>query len=114
MLQDSPETIAKKIKKAKTDSVEGGVLAEMMLASGGSYPSAEVGTTPSNDIDCDASALKWVSEVRPEAANLLGLYGLATGLSPEQVGRDVDGLNWGSFKARLIDAMVEELTPGVF
>eukprot|EP01050_Picozoa_sp_SAG11_P013912 SAG11_NODE_1662_length_4497_cov_2.281492_4_plen_190_part_00 len=52
---------------------------------------------------------RWDSSSRPEAANLLGLYGMATGMDCIEVARDCDGLAWGEFKQRLADALVEAL-----
>jgi tryptophanyl-tRNA synthetase len=46
---------------------------------------------------------------RPEAANLLGLYGLATGATPSQVAAEMEGKSWGEFKPMLADALVESL-----
>jgi len=48
---------------------------------------------------------------RPEAANLLTLYGLATGKSREEVTADTGALRWGEFKPLLAEAVVEHLRP---
>ena len=83
-LLDSPDVIATKIKRAKTDAVAG------------------FG-------DCvDGSGLA----TRPEARNLLTIYALVTGLaSPEEAARQVADCSWGEFKPRLADAVVEHLGP---
>ena len=77
---DSSETIAKKIKKCKTDSFS----------------------------DC---GLEWDNPERPEATNLLSIYQTVTGLSKEDVLRDVGGMKWGTFKPLLTEALVEGLMP---
>ena len=59
----------RKIKKAKTDSVSAGVTAEMSVLTDDGYGGA----------DARSSTERWDHTMRPEAANLLGLYGLATG-----------------------------------
>ena len=83
-LLDSPEVIASKIKRAKTDAVAGFA-------------------------DCvDGSGLA----ARPEARNLLTIYALVTGLaSPEEAARQVAESSWGEFKPKLADAVVEHLRP---
>jgi tryptophanyl-tRNA synthetase len=81
-LLDSPDTIAAKIKRAKTDG-EAGIAA---LAPDGATP-------------------------RPEAANLLTIYSAVTGMAPEAAAADVAGLSWGDFKPRLADAVVAHLAP---
>jgi tryptophanyl-tRNA synthetase len=48
---------------------------------------------------------------RPEAANLLSLYMLASGMDREQVIRECSGMGWGKFKPLLADALVEALKP---
>ncbi len=48
---------------------------------------------------------------RPEAKNLLTIYGAVTGMSKEEVMADVGGLRWGDFKPRLADALVAHLAP---
>jgi hypothetical protein len=61
--------IAKKIKKAKTDMVPGGVTAGIEIISDAGYGGASQSAS---------GAERWDHADRPEAANLLGLYGLAT------------------------------------
>jgi tryptophanyl-tRNA synthetase len=48
---------------------------------------------------------------RPEADNLLGLYALLAGLSPEQAAGDCAQMGWGQFKPLLAEAAVEALRP---
>jgi tryptophanyl-tRNA synthetase len=48
---------------------------------------------------------------RPEADNLLGLYALLAGLSPEQASADCAQMGWGQFKPLLAEAAVEALRP---
>ncbi|MBU6250130.1 MAG: tryptophan--tRNA ligase, partial [Cyanobacteria bacterium REEB417] len=48
---------------------------------------------------------------RPEADNLLGLYALLAGLSPEQAAADCAQMGWGQFKPLLAEAAVAALCP---
>jgi len=48
---------------------------------------------------------------RPEAKNLLGLYALARGITPQEAEADCSEDNWGTFKIKVTDALVEYLTP---
>jgi tryptophanyl-tRNA synthetase len=48
---------------------------------------------------------------RPEADNLLGLYALLAGLSPEQAAADCAQMGWGQFKPLLAEAAVAALRP---
>lgn len=57
------------------------------------------------------SNLEWDNAERPEATNLLTLYQLSTSKSKEDVLADVQGLNWGSFKPVLADALIAHLEP---
>ena len=84
-LLDPPDMVAAKVKRAQTDAHAG--IAPVSYGAGGA-------TTP-----------------RPEAANLLTIYGAVTGLDPEAVAAEVGGLSWGDFKPRLADAVVEHLRP---
>lgn len=77
-LLDSPESIAKKIKRAKTDPVMG---------------------------------LEFGNADRPEADNLLGLYALTSGRSPDAAAEECAEMGWGSFKPLLTEAVVEALRP---
>ena len=77
-LLDPPDVIASKIKRAKTDALEG---------------------------------LEWDNPERPEAKNLLTIYQCVTGLSQEEVLKEVGGMRWGEFKPRLAEATVEHLRP---
>jgi tryptophanyl-tRNA synthetase len=48
---------------------------------------------------------------RPEAANLLGLYALLRGKSPERAATECASMGWGQFKPLLTEALVEALRP---
>jgi tryptophanyl-tRNA synthetase len=50
-------------------------------------------------------------EGRPEARNLVGIYGVVTGESIEQVLQRFAGQGFGSFKPALADALIELLAP---
>jgi len=79
-LTDSDETIAQKIRKAKTDP---------------------------EPLPDSAEAL----EPRPEAKNLVGIYGAITGESVEQVLARFAGQGFGRFKPALADALVALIAP---
>jgi len=55
--------------------------------------------------------LEFGNTERPEADNLLGLYALLAGLSPEQAAGDCAQMGWGQFKPLLAEAAVEALRP---
>jgi len=48
---------------------------------------------------------------RPEAKNLLGLYALARRSTPEAMAEECSEDNWGTFKGKLTEALVEHLSP---
>ncbi|BAQ62399.1 tryptophanyl-tRNA synthetase [Geminocystis sp. NIES-3708] len=48
---------------------------------------------------------------RPECNNLLGLYGILTGKSKEEVTLECSDMGWGKFKPLLTDATINALTP---
>jgi tryptophanyl-tRNA synthetase len=50
-------------------------------------------------------------EARPEAANLVGIYGAVTGESVEQVLARFAGQGFGTFKPALADALIALLAP---
>ena len=79
-LTDSDETIAQKIRKAKTDP---------------------------EPLPDDPALLA----ARPEARNLVGIYGAVTGESVEQVLARFAGQGFGVFKPALADALVAMLAP---
>src|SRR3954452_21169112 len=79
-LNDSDDTIAQKIRKAKTDP----------------EPLPE-----------DPAAL----DGRPEARNLVGIYGAVTGETVEQVLARFAGQGFGAFKPALADALVALFAP---
>ena len=80
-LIDEPDTIAKKIKKAKTDTL-------------GDMPETLDGL-----------------EGRPEVANLVGIYAALSGVSDEAVIADYGGKGFGTFKPALADLAVAHLAP---
>ncbi|MEB3276154.1 MAG: tryptophan--tRNA ligase [Cyanobacteriota bacterium] len=55
--------------------------------------------------------LEFGNPERPEADNLLGLYALLAGRSPEQAAAECAQMGWGQFKPLLADAAVEALRP---
>ena len=79
-LTDSDDSIAQKIRKAKTDP---------------------------EPLPDDPALL----DPRPEARNLVGIYGAVTGTSVEQVLADFAGQGFGAFKPALADAVIALLTP---
>jgi tryptophanyl-tRNA synthetase len=79
-LNDDADTIAQKIRKAKTDAEPLPVTAEGL-------------------------------ESRPEAANLVSIYGALAGISKEQVLVRFGGQGFGAFKPALADVAVEALRP---
>ncbi|KAM0938198.1 putative tryptophan--tRNA ligase [Dioscorea sansibarensis] len=48
---------------------------------------------------------------RPECNNLLSIYQLITGKTKEEVARECQDMNWGTFKGRLTDALIDHLEP---
>ena len=79
-LTDSDETIAQKIRKAKTDPEP----------------------LPEDPAGLDA---------RPEAKNLVGIYGAVTGESVEQVLARFAGQGFGAFKPALAEVLVKLIAP---
>ena len=80
-LIDDADTISRKIKKSKTDTL-------------GDMPSEMAGL-----------------EGRPEVANLVGIYGALAGLTDEQVLAEYGGKGFGTFKPALADLAVDHLGP---
>ena len=79
-LTDSDDTIAQKIRKAKTDP---------------------------EPLPDDPAGL----DGRPEARNLVGIYGAVTGETVEQVLARFAGQGFGAFKPALADVLIELLRP---
>lgn len=77
-LLDSPDMIRAKIKKCKTDAIEG---------------------------------LEFNNPDRPEARNLLTIYQCVTGITTEEMLKEVESMRWGDFKPKLTDALIEHLRP---
>lgn len=80
VLTDDADTIANKVKRAKTDPEP--------------LPSEEAGLAG-----------------RPEAENLVGIYGALTGLSRAEVLAEVGGGQFSTFKGKLADALVARVVP---
>lgn len=80
-LIDDSETMLKKFKKAKTDTL-------------GDMPSEEAGL-----------------EGRPEVANLVGIYAALAGTDTETVLTEFGGKGFGTFKPALADLAVAHLSP---
>jgi len=80
-LIDDADTIARKIKKSKTDTL-------------GDMPETVEGL-----------------EGRPEVANLVGIYAALAGRSDEQVLAEYGGKGFGTFKPALADLAVDHLSP---
>jgi len=80
-LIDDADTIARKIKKSKTDAL-------------GDMPETIEGLTE-----------------RPEVANLVGIYAALAGQSDEQVLAEYGGKGFGTFKPALADLAVDHLSP---
>lgn len=57
------------------------------------------------------SGLEFGNPERPECDNLLTIYQAVTGMSKEAVLAECGGMNWGQFKPRLGDAIVEHVNP---
>jgi tryptophanyl-tRNA synthetase len=55
--------------------------------------------------------LEFGNPERPEAHNLLGLYALLAGRTPEQAAAECAQMGWGQFKPLLAEATVEALRP---
>lgn len=60
--------------------------------------------------DC-TSRVTYEPESRPAVANLVVLHSLLTGLSPEEVCREAEGIDTGKFKLIIADAAVSLLAP---
>ena len=80
-LIDDADTISRKIKKSKTDTL--------------------------GDMPSDIAGL----EGRPEVANLVGIYGALANMSDEQVLAEYGGKGFGTFKPALAELAVEHLAP---
>ena len=57
------------------------------------------------------SGLEWDNSERPECTNLLNIYQAVTSKSKEAILQEVSGMNWGTFKPLLADAVVAHLEP---
>jgi tryptophanyl-tRNA synthetase len=79
-LSDDPDTVMKKVKKAKTDP---------------------------EPLPSEAAGL----EDRPEAKNLVAIYGALTGQGVDEVLGTFGGQGFGAFKPALGEVMVETLSP---
>ncbi|EXB60289.1 Tryptophan--tRNA ligase [Morus notabilis] len=55
--------------------------------------------------------LEFDNPERPECDNLLSIYQLISGRTKEEVAQECKGMNWGTFKSVLTDALVDHLHP---
>uniref|UniRef100_A0A0E0N2A8 tryptophan--tRNA ligase n=2 Tax=Oryza TaxID=4527 RepID=A0A0E0N2A8_ORYRU len=55
--------------------------------------------------------LEFDNPERPECNNLLSIYQIITGKTKEEVIRECENMNWGSFKTTLTDALIDHLQP---
>lgn len=60
--------------------------------------------------DSDA-CVRFDEELKPGISNLMTIYGALTGQTMEQVAAEFEGKGYGDFKARVGEAVVEELRP---
>jgi tryptophanyl-tRNA synthetase len=51
------------------------------------------------------------SEDKPGVSNLMSIYSAVTGLSFSDIEKEFEGLGYGALKARVADALCEELAP---
>ncbi|GMN40013.1 hypothetical protein TIFTF001_009244 [Ficus carica] len=56
-------------------------------------------------------SLEFDNPERPECNNLLSIYQLVSGRTKEEVAQECQGLNWGTFKSVLTDALIDHLHP---
>ncbi|XP_010251889.1 PREDICTED: tryptophan--tRNA ligase, chloroplastic/mitochondrial isoform X2 [Nelumbo nucifera] len=57
------------------------------------------------------SGLEFDNPDRPECNNLLSIFQLITGRTKEEVARECQDMNWGTFKTLLADALIDHLHP---
>ncbi|XP_045799401.1 tryptophan--tRNA ligase, chloroplastic/mitochondrial [Trifolium pratense] len=55
--------------------------------------------------------LEFDNPERPECNNLLSIYELASGKTKEEVVKECENMNWGTFKPLLTDALIDHLHP---
>ncbi|KAF3446726.1 hypothetical protein FNV43_RR11906 [Rhamnella rubrinervis] len=55
--------------------------------------------------------LEFDNPERPECNNLLSIYQLLSGRTKEEIAEECQGMNWGTFKPLLTDALVDHLHP---
>lgn len=55
--------------------------------------------------------LEFGNPERPECNNLLTIYQLVTERTKEEVALECEGMNWGAFKLKLTDAIINHLHP---
>ncbi|PNY09508.1 tryptophan-tRNA ligase, partial [Trifolium pratense] len=56
-------------------------------------------------------SLEFDNPERPECNNLLSIYELASGKTKEEVVKECQNMNWGTFKPLLTDALIDHLHP---
>eukprot|EP00210_Caulerpa_lentillifera_P006523 g6230.t1 len=96
-LLDEPDLIFKKIKKCKTDAYQGTHSVRLQSL----Y----------TELIFIMLGLEFGNPDRPECNNLLGIYELVTGMSREAILEEVGGMQWGAFKIKLAEAVIEHLKP---
>ncbi|XAR70834.1 Tryptophan--tRNA ligase [Bertholletia excelsa] len=57
------------------------------------------------------SGLEFDNPDRPECNNLLAIYQLVTGRTKQEVAKECQDMNWGTFKNVLTDALIDHLHP---
>jgi tryptophanyl-tRNA synthetase len=93
-LLDTSDLIQQKFRKCKSDSY--------------SYLEYE----PSSDSSSPIASSSSSSPVnRPECTNLLNIYQQCTGKTSEEMRNEIQGMNWGQFKPKLAEAVIEHLKP---
>lgn len=59
----------------------------------------------------DSEARVYASPSKPGVTNLMSIYAACTGLDNQQIEAEFEGKGYGDFKARVAEAVVEELRP---
>lgn len=57
------------------------------------------------------SEVTFEPEQRPGVSNLITIHSLATGLSPEQISKNTQGIETGRYKFQVAEALIEHLNP---
>lgn len=80
-IMDSPDDIARKFKRAVTDS------------------------------DCSENCVRYAPDEKPGVANLISIYSSCSGKSVSEIEKEFSGKGYGDFKAAVGEAVVETLRP---